>query len=287
MILDRKQFDEFDDDDFGDFDEKLDHTSDLDSAGSTSASGPLSWRRAIIERAAINVRKAVEQKADISNAYKNGTLVFDDESNKFGRVVEWRPGFLNVALLTGGRLVKQDLNQLDFIKENRQKMTLPEMAKQLCLSEVQVISMLNKIELELDASLSPVANPHKVKKEISKAKPKVAVVKKPELKVITKEKSRPKPVKNTTKPEIKMAAKAPVKSQVPKKVANVTKENPVNFSKLLPKGISTDPVVDPNGYIKQNYLLMSNKELARATSLSEHTVRRKLGEWGLKRKENR
>jgi hypothetical protein len=38
-----------------------------------------------------------------------------------------------------------------------------------------------------------------------------------------------------------------------------------------------------NSYIKQNFKSMSNRELARRTGLSEHTIRRKLGEWGLKR----
>lgn len=38
-----------------------------------------------------------------------------------------------------------------------------------------------------------------------------------------------------------------------------------------------------NSYIKQNFKGMSNRELARRTGLSEHTIRRKLGEWGLKR----
>jgi hypothetical protein len=45
-----------------------------------------------------------------------------------------------------------------------------------------------------------------------------------------------------------------------------------------------NPIDDPNGYIKAHYQELSNRELARLTGLSEHTIRRKLGEWGLKRK---
>jgi len=41
---------------------------------------------------------------------------------------------------------------------------------------------------------------------------------------------------------------------------------------------------DVNAYIKANYQTMSNRELAAQAGLSEHTIRRKLGEWGLKRK---
>ncbi|MBN2357895.1 MAG: hypothetical protein JXR83_00480 [Deltaproteobacteria bacterium] len=40
---------------------------------------------------------------------------------------------------------------------------------------------------------------------------------------------------------------------------------------------------DINRYIRDNYKAHSNRELARRTGLSEHTIRRKLGEWGLKR----
>jgi len=49
-------------------------------------------------------------------------------------------------------------------------------------------------------------------------------------------------------------------------------------------GKAINPIDDPNGYIKANFQEMSNRELARFTGLSEHTIRRKLGEWGLKRK---
>jgi hypothetical protein len=45
-----------------------------------------------------------------------------------------------------------------------------------------------------------------------------------------------------------------------------------------------NPIDDPNSYIKAHFQEMSNRELARLTGLSEHTIRRKLGEWGLKRK---
>jgi len=47
---------------------------------------------------------------------------------------------------------------------------------------------------------------------------------------------------------------------------------------------SKDPGIDDvNVYIKENFKTMSNREMARHVGLSEHTIRRKLGEWGLKR----
>lgn len=291
MVLDRKQFDDFDD--FTDFDEKLDPSSDLESTGGMRGNSSLSWRRAIIERAAINVRKAVESKTDLHLSYKSGTLVFDDEANKFGRVVESRPGFLNVSLLTGGKLVKQDMDQLDFIKKNRQKMTLPELAKELSLTEVEIIALLNQIELALEpaAAKKPavaVASENKVRAAVAAKAQKLALTKKPELKkVVSENKNKAVAQKApSTKPAIKIAAKSnKARPKKPVSPAKAGAPTGASFAKFLPKGVSTDPVVDPNGYIKQNFLLMSNKELARATSLSEHTIRRKLGEWGLKRKE--
>jgi hypothetical protein len=288
MILDRKQFEDFDD--FADFDEKLDPTLDPD-AGLSRANSPLSWRRAIIERAASNVRKAMEAKSDIKNTHKLGSLVFDDEANKFGRVLESRPGFLNVALLGGGKIVKQDLNHLDYIRKNRQNLTLPEMAKELFLSEVEVIALLNQIELgsEKDPIIAAKPTVKKSAPVIVKTKKPIKADKKPQVKAFLHSEPAKKPATNSNKPVIKIAAKNASKSKAAAKskkpLASAKTGKPVTYSKLLPKGVSTDPVVDPNCYIKQNFMLMSNKELAVATGLSEHTVRRKLGEWGLKRKD--
>lgn len=292
MILDRKQFEDFDD--FDDFDDKLDPTLDPDGALSRTNSS-LGWRRIIIERAVTNVRKAMETKSDLKSSYKLGTLIFDDEANKFGRVVESRPGFLNVALLGGGKLVKQDLNRLDYIRKNRQKLTLPQMAQELFLSEVEVISLLNQIELESEklkvkqpAALPQAPAPKKGAVVVKSNKKPVKAQKKPQVKAfLPSEVAKKTPAKNTNKATIKIAAKSSKPQVKAKKSAgtSASKNKPATFSKLLPKGISTDPVVDPNCYIKQNFLLMSNKELASATGLSEHTVRRKLGEWGLKRKD--
>ena len=285
MILDRKQFDDFDD--FADFDDKLDPSLDPDG-GMSRANSSLGWRRIIIERAASNVRKAMETKSDLKTTYKLGSLVFDEEASKFGRVVESRPGFLNVALLAGGKIVKQDLNRLDFIRKNRQKLTLPQMARELFLTEVEVISLLNKIELEGE-KLEAKAEVIKKAPVVVKANKKPAS-KKPQVKAfLPNETSKKAPAnKNNGKTPIKIAAKSAKPAVAKSKKASTTvasKSKPITYSKHLPKGISTDPVVDPNCYIKQNFMLMSNKELAGATGLSEHTVRRKLGEWGLKRKD--
>lgn len=81
-------------------------------------------------------------------------------------------------------------------------------------------------------------------------------------------------------------AQAPSKAPAPSKAAKA----PPPAEKTAPKGKaaggkgSINPIDDPNGYIRENFQELSNREMARITGLSEHTIRRKLGEWGLKRK---
>lgn len=273
MVLDNKHFDDMDD--FCDFDDKLEPSGDMDMG--ESGPNPLSWRRMIIERAASNVKKAIENKADLKASYKVGSLVFDEEANKFGRVVESKPGFLNLSLLAGGKLIRQDINHLDFVRANRQKLTLPEMAQKLFLSEIEVIALLNHLEFSPEKN-KKAESPKQAKKKALVKIEKKSAKKKPELKVALSDDM----IKKSIKPTVKIAAK---KGGLPKKRITVSKDTSISFTKLLPKGATTDPVMDPNGYIQQNFLMMSNRELAVATGLSEHTIRRKLGEWNLKRKD--
>lgn len=259
MVTDRKNFDDIDDDFC--FDEKLEGEISFDEDLDEKQLHPLAWRRSMIEKAAINVKKALSNKADLQSSYDKGMLVFDEEANKFGRVSESRPGFLSLVTLDGEKLVRKDIDPLSFVRENRQKLTLPQMAQDLFLSEMEVIGLLNQLELEAPAAKETVklAKKPMVAKDASPFKRAPAV----QPKAISLEKS------------VKISAK--------KKTPSLA-DSSVVFTKLLPKGATTDPVVDPNGYIQQNFLLMSNKELSLATGLSEHTIRRKLGEWHLKRK---
>jgi hypothetical protein len=88
-------------------------------------------------------------------------------------------------------------------------------------------------------------------------------------------------------------APAPAPAAVPSSKAAAAKAARAEKAEKVPepkgkaaaKGAKAiNPIDDPNGYIKANFQEMSNRELARFTGLSEHTIRRKLGEWGLKRK---
>ncbi|HXW52512.1 MAG TPA: hypothetical protein VEL47_00275 [Myxococcota bacterium] len=279
MALDRKHFDDMDD--FGDFDEKIE-TSTEGELAEHAPNHPLSWRRIMIEKAALNVKKAVESRTDLQVSYKKGELVFDETAHKFGRVVESKPGFLNLSLLAGGKLVRRDMNQLDFVREHRQMLTLKEMAERLVVSEIEVIALLNQLELEADVKLEVKPSEASSKKALVKPAKKTL----PKKKIALAAKKTPMPadvVKLPAKKSVKIAAKK--KDFLAKKKIAVTQEKNISFTKLLPKGATTDPVMDPNGYIQQNFLMMNNKELALATGLSEHTIRRKLGEWNLKRKD--
>lgn len=101
--------------------------------------------------------------------------------------------------------------------------------------------------------------------------------------------------KNSSKKNIRNSE--PIKSEkearskiVPEKKKADSKEA-IKKSKEVKKSAKTeewsdlqlDPIADPNGYVRQNYSYLSNKQLASLTGFSEHTIRRKLGEWGLKR----
>jgi hypothetical protein len=92
---------------------------------------------------------------------------------------------------------------------------------------------------------------------------------------------------STTKAEKSVvAAKStrPTKVESPKAASSPSTDKGAAKPKSTSSKGGINPIDDPNGYIKENYQEFSNREMARITGLSEHTIRRKLGEWGLKRK---
>ena len=94
----------------------------------------------------------------------------------------------------------------------------------------------------------------------------------------------PVTAKSTTKlsEKAKAAAKPAGKTKLPEPAKKKATPSPSSSSSSSSSKIN--PIDDPNSYIKAHYTLMSNRELARVTGLSEHTIRRKLGEWSLRRK---
>lgn len=79
-------------------------------------------------------------------------------------------------------------------------------------------------------------------------------------------------------------ADKPAKGAVAAPAKPADKKGAGNKTSLPASASKINPIDDPNAYIKAHFQEQSNRELARVTGLSEHTIRRKLGEWGLKRK---
>lgn len=227
-----------------DFEEPRDNRGTFDDNADSAAA----WRRGMIENALSNVKKAIERTAKVGGIYEANTLVFDTSAKKFARVVQAAADGLELKYISGG-------------------------------------TQAYGAPIELEAESAETTEDDDEAPETSKNKP--------TLKTVTKTKS------NSRKPAAKKAptakknpakklttsksTKAPVRASAPATKPSA-KRTAHNYTEHIPEGFTTDPVADPNGYIQQNFTLMNNKELASVTGLSEHTIRRKLGEWGLKRK---
>jgi hypothetical protein len=138
--------------------------------------------------------------------------------------------------------------------------------------------------VELPAAIAPVvaAKAAAAKNKMPPAPPAPApVVRKGDAKPAAAPAKADKPA--PAKAEKAEKAEKPAKAKAPEKAEKADKA----VDKKAPPaktGKAINPIDDPNSYIKANYSEMSNRELARVTGLSEHTIRRKLGEWSLKRK---
>jgi hypothetical protein len=161
-----------------------------------SSSEPgLEWRRQLLEEASTRVKQARARTLDPSKVYDAGTLLFDQNDGKFGRVKQSQAGMLVVRFLSGGERCYGD----------------------------------GSLAVD-DGSGEPRADKGSGRKRAGKAKAKDA---------------------------------APAAAR--------------------PAAVKAADVGDVNTFIRNNYKTLSNRELARRIGLSEHTIRRKLGEWGLKR----
>jgi DNA-binding CsgD family transcriptional regulator len=87
-------------------------------------------------------------------------------------------------------------------------------------------------------------------------------------------KSKAPPVED----HLKATVPPPRKSSLPRGAegAGATSAPPARSPDLVPQH-------EIDRFIAQNYLAMNNKQMAERTGLSEHTIRRKLSEWGLRR----
>lgn len=287
LIFNSKQLEELESmhDSSGSFEEESDE-SGSDDVGE----GAMEWRRSLIEEASENVKRAKTRPVDPGITYEIGSLLLDRESQRFGRVNRSVPGYLRILYLTGGDREYGLLDVHSYLQEAATGKRLSELALQLGMAEADV-------ERELDhLGLTPLEEEQEDEAASSQAaqgaegeRSKSAQAAEP-----AKKSSRKSGAAGASKSAAKKAsaAKSEAAGAKPAKKARRATSKPARSAAaraakataVITDGKKANPIDDPNEFIRQNYMEMSNRELARHTGLSEHTIRRKLGEWGLKRK---
>ena len=313
MILNSKQLEELENiqDASGEFEEEASE-SDGYVEGVENA---LAWRRGMVERAVLNIRKLVRKPIDTLEGLSNGSLVYLKESKRFVRIHENQDGHTELSFVgptpqVATAAVKAKAAKMAKApKPPKEAKAEKPVKKAKATDKVVAAEPAKNVKPVKAAKAEKTAKPVKAvkrakvkvaKKATEKAKLKskgkirvkvrVGVSKKASSKSAATEKVVKKVPLKPKKKVVKVAAKAKTKKTSAKKaVAKKTKPAAIkkNIGKKLPRKSASnymvDPVADPNGYIRNNFRLMSNKELSHITGLSEHTIRRKLGEWGLKR----
>lgn len=313
MIFNSKQLEELENihDSTGAFEEEGDEEGGFDEVGEAA----MDWRRGLIEEAAENVKRAKGRPVESQLTYPIGSMLFEREARRFARVQRSIPGYLKIVYLSGGDREFGTLDVTTYLRDYGAEKRLSELAEQLGMAAFDVAIQLERLGItpieEPDATEEAAAEPE-IPAEIvpppvlarGKRAPAVeesdegdavgeVVVATPAAPVKGGKAKAPSPApsQKAEKPAAKPApapAPAPASKAAAAKAARAEKAEKVPEpakGKAAAKGVKAiNPIDDPNGYIKANYQEMSNRELARFTGLSEHTIRRKLGEWGLKRK---
>lgn len=256
MILSSKQLEELEHlhDSVSEFDEEANPSSDSEDFDEASE-GALAWRRGMIERAAAMVKKHDRKPLSSKEKYVVGSLVYDTINNRFARVKASSSSQVSLAYVSGGEgLLKGTAIQITQVPKPSVANTKKTAPKRPKLPKKSIAQ--KPIAKKKPVPKKPVPKKKPVAKKKPVSKKKIVALKKP----MAKKKPAPK--------------KKPVaqKKPIPKKKAIAKKP-----TKKIKKPTNI------NAFIKQKYKKLSNKELASITGLSEHTIRRKLGEWGLKR----
>lgn len=321
MIFNSKQLEELENihDSTGAFEEEGEDESGFDEVGEAA----MDWRRGLIEEAAENIKRAKGRPVESHLTYPIGSMLFERDARRFARVQRSVPGYLKIVYLSGGDREFGTLDVQSYLRDFGAEKRLSELSEQLGMSDVDVAIQLERLGITpleepdapeepeiseeeaaaaaaaaaiaaalarkkggpvgppvaLPAIIAPVVAAKAAKKAVAEAAP--APVAAPSLRKTAPVAAAPA---KAEKPAPAAAAKAPAKAEKPAKAAAA--EKPPKAATTMPAkgGKAINPIDDPNNYIKANYGEMSNRELARVTGLSEHTIRRKLGEWGLKRK---
>lgn len=292
MIFNSKQLEELESihDSTGAFEEEADDDSFGDEVGEAA----MDWRRGLIEEAAENIKRARGRPVEPNIHYPIGSMLFDRDSRRFGRVQRSVPGYLKIVYLAGGDREYGTLDVIGYLREYGAQKRLSELCEQLGLPDNDVAHELERLgivpleepeappEAPAEAAATappppPPGTPRGAKAPVADA---AAAGEATPVAAVAPAKAATKGAKAAT------AAKAP-----PPRPAAAAKAAPAPAAKAgkqapTANGKTANPIDDPNGYIKAHFQEMSNRELARLTGLSEHTIRRKLGEWGLRRKKD-
>ncbi len=219
---------------------------------------PLGWRIRLIERAAARIKRLRQTKLDVGGSYHVGDLVFDDRSKRFGRVRQASPGCVELTFLSGDQVVyRQSSSSGSGAQVDKKKAVAPVLGavKREALAVGPVKSTPGQRQLRVRTAVKRAA--------IGIGVPQPAAKKR----IGDKKKTQAVVVKNAAR-----VTRSVVTKVIKKPIAKVAKQQ---------KGLLS--VQQRDAYIQANYPEMSNRELAGVTALSEHTIRRKLGEWGLRR----
>lgn len=321
MIFNSKQLEELENihDSTGAFEEEGEEENGFDEVGEAA----MDWRRSLIEEAAESIKRAKGRPVESHLTYPIGSMLFERDARRFARVQRSVPGYLKIVYLSGGDREFGTLDVQGYLRDYGAEKRLSELCEQLGMSDSDVAVQLERLGItpleEADAPeegaavvddedavaaaaaaalaaamsrkkggapAAPVTVPAAISPQIAAKAKKAAAAVEPEPVVARKV------GKNDTKlPSPAKAEKAPAKAEArPAKAekapakAEKAEKAPAKPAKAAAGGKAIDPIGDPNSYIKANFNELSNRELARVTGLSEHTIRRKLGEWGLKRK---
>lgn len=300
MIFNSKQLEELESihDSTGAFEEEADDEGFSDDVGEAA----MDWRRGLIEEAAENIKRARGRPVEANIHYPIGSMLFDRDSRRFGRVQRSVPGYLKIVYLAGGDREYGTLDLIGYLREYGAQKRLSELSEQLGLPDSDVghelerlgIVPLEEPELPAEAAAAPAeAAPPPPPPFARAAKAPVDDDDGATADGEPAPAAAPAPAagaKGAPKGAKPAAAAKGAATKPPQPAAKAPPAAPAKAGKAAAapagNGKAANPIDDPNGYIKANYQQMSNRELARLTGLSEHTIRRKLGEWSMKRKKD-
>ena len=239
----------------------------------------LAWRRAVLEEALANVKRSGTRPVDPAMTYEIGSLLFDRENRRYGRVKRSVPGFLDIHYLTGGDREYGKLNVKAYLKEFGEAKSVTELALALDAQEGEIVTKLKSLGLTPQMgnnAVGPASN------GIPEAAPQIMDDVLGEFSDMANA-APTKPKKASKKTKAKQAKEAKEALKEDGTANDRRRKRAKQIADMPVPSDPANPIDDPNTFIRQNFFTMSNRELARSTGLSEHTIRRKLGEWKLKR----